>query len=125
MKDLTVRIQYLVDELASVQRELNEQLLRSAQSDPITGLHVEPSEGDAVRNLKCVVDQVRHFLWFYLQATSRGSEGSEKTLQLLRQMAHNAGSLATTSPLSFLERLNALSEYALVHYQASDDERPN
>ena len=68
---------------------------------------------------------MRHFIWFYLQVVTRGSESSERTLQLLRQVSKQPKVLHNNSPLTFLERLNALTEYALVHYHADSGEKPN
>ncbi len=114
----------LVAELSAIQRELNEQLIAGA-NDSAQALLAEPSDAEPVRNLKCVLDQVRHFLWFYLQAISPGSEASENTLQLLRQVAKDPNTLAKSSSLTFLERLNALTEYALVHYRQQSQDRTN
>jgi hypothetical protein len=124
VSQLAERIQTAVAELSAIQRELNQQLVAAAAHDAASALAEQP-EAEAVRDLKCVLDQLRHFLWFYLQAISDDSETSEKTLQLLRQVAKDPARLAKSSSLSFLERLNALSEYALVHYKADARERTN
>lgn len=114
-----------MDDLSSLQHDLNQRLLTGAVNDGASPLLGESADAEAIRNLKCAVDQLRHFLWFYLQALSSGSEAGEKTMQVLRQVAKNGSSLANASPLTFLERLNALAEYALVHYHAGDAKRPN
>ena len=124
---LNERIQHVVEELSAIQRELNDKLMAGG-SDDFTGkppaVAVDP---DGVRNLKIAADQLRHFLWFYLQANAPESEAGRDTLQLLRQVASNVNTFSQSSPYTFLERLSALTEYALVHYRADEHsrQRPN
>lgn len=125
MQDFSVRVQNLVEDISSLQRDLNQRLMTGAVDDGASPMLGESTDAEAIRNLKCAVDQLRHFLWFYLQALSSGSEAGEKTMQLLRQVAKDGSTLSNTSSLTFLERLNALAEYALVHYHAADAKRPN
>ena len=125
MTDLKGRIDHVVRELASIQDELNRLLVDDATNPAGSVLNPSESDLDSLRDLKSVVDQMRHFLWFYLQVVNRGSEASERTLQLLRQVSKQPKVLHNNSPLTFLERLNALTEYALVHYHEGAGEKPN
>jgi len=125
MQDFSVRVQNLVEDLAALQHDLNQRLMTGAVDDGASPQLGESADAESIRNLKCAVDQLRHFLWFYLQALSSGSEAGEKTMQLLRQVAKNGRSLSGASSLTFLERINALAEYALVHYNSGDAKRPN
>lgn len=128
MTNLKGRVDQVVNELASIQDELN-RLLVEDSTNPVgsPGSALYPGEGELapLRDLKSVVDQMRHFLWFYLQVVTSGSESSERTLQLLRQVSKQPAVLHPNSPLTFLERLNALTEYALVHYHEDVSDKPN
>jgi hypothetical protein len=124
MTDIKSRVDRVVRELASIQEELNQLLVEDATNQMGQSMRPASQDLDALRDLKSVVDQMRHFLWFYLQVVTSGSEASERTMQLLRQVS-KPKTLHVNSPLTFLERLNALTEYALVHYREDGTEKPN
>ncbi len=44
-----------------------------------------PPEMETIQVLKSALDQMRHFLWFYMQVMTSGSEMGEKLRQTLRQ----------------------------------------
>ena len=46
-------------------------------------------------------------------------------MQLLRQVSRNSTVLGMADPSTFLERLNALAEYALVHQDTDPTRKPN
>lgn len=125
MATLAARIDRVVQELSSIQADLNRVLVEDATGEGPTDDLVAATDLEGLRDLKSVVDQVRHFLWFYLQVVAGGSEASERTMQLLRQASKGATAMNATSPLTFFERLNALTEYALVHYQDDETRKPN
>jgi hypothetical protein len=125
MTELKSRVDRIVRELASIQEDLNHRMVEDATNPTGTALRPAEQDLDALRDLKSVVDQMRQFLWIYLQVVNGGSEASERTLQLLRQVSKQPRVLHGNSPLTFLERLNALTEYALVHYREDGDGKPN
>ena len=45
----------------------------------------DPPEVESLQVLKGALDQMRHFLWFYMQVMTSGSEMGEKLRQTLRQ----------------------------------------
>jgi hypothetical protein len=45
----------------------------------------DPPEMDSIQVLKSALDQMRHFLWFYMQVVTSDSEMGEKFRQTLRQ----------------------------------------
>jgi hypothetical protein len=114
MHNTTQRITRLTQELTAVQQELQNLMLDWGCGERMD-LVGEGVDFDAVRELKSAVDQARHFLWFFIQAMTNNSEESERTLQVLRQVAKSNSAVRGRSPLSFLEKLNALAECALVH----------
>ena len=120
---MSSRIERVIQDLCAIQEDLNRLLIDDATRAP-GGVPLS-AHIDELRDLKSVVDQMRHFLWFYIQVVSENSVASERTLQLLRQVSKTPDALRPDSPLSFLERLNALSEYALVHYHEDGNNKPN
>ena len=80
---------------------------------------------DGIRPIFFAANNGREPLHIYLQAVSGTSESSERTRQLLRQAHKNSTVQGRTSPYTFLEQINALAEYALVHYEADPSRKPN
>jgi hypothetical protein len=127
MSDMKTRVERVVAELSSLQRDLNQQLMEGAEATNVTGQAATPptaAEIAPIRDLKSVVDQVRHFLWFYLQVSSAGSESAERTRQLLRQVARDSHRNGPENPASFFERLSAMAEYAVLQRNRSNS-KPN
>ena len=125
MSDYNERLAHVVQELASLQRDLNQLLMDDAAAAGPTFEFAEKVDAGALRDLKSVVDQMRHFLWFYLQAVSGGSEAGERTMQLLRQISCNSAAIAKADPATFLERLNALADFALADHTSNPARKPN
>ncbi|HZQ92268.1 MAG TPA: hypothetical protein VFA60_10785 [Terriglobales bacterium] len=127
MSDMKTRVERVVAELCALQRDLNQQLMDSAEPGAVTGQAATPpaaAETAPIRDLKSVVDQVRHFLWFYLQVSSAGSESAERTRQLLRQVARDSHRNGQENPATFFERLSAMAEYAVLQRNRSNS-KPN
>jgi hypothetical protein len=81
-------------------------------------------EMDALQVLKGAVDQMRHFLWFYMQVMTNESESGERLRQSIRQ--HISADAAPTPEDSFLEKFKAASDTALMHYLSDGKNRkPN
>jgi len=121
MHKATERVTRVTQELTAVQQELQNLMLEWGCGERVD-LVGEGVDLDAVRELKSAVDQTRHFLWFFIQAMTNNSEESERTLQVLRQITKSNAAMRARSPLSFIEKLNALAEYAMVH---GGDEKVN
>ena len=47
----------------------------------------DPPEIESIQVLKTALDQMRHFLWFYMQVVTSDSEMGEKFRETLRQEA--------------------------------------
>ncbi len=114
MKDFAQRASWLAAQLVSLQNDMNAELIDAACGERMDAVG-ERIDLDSVRDLKAAVDQTRHFLWFFLQAVTPNSDESERTLQLLRQMAQKKTALAPRSSLTMDEKLTALTEYAIAH----------
>ncbi|HVP53066.1 MAG TPA: hypothetical protein VMT05_13190 [Terriglobales bacterium] len=111
MKETVDRMQSITDELRFLQRSLHESLLDGScmGSD-------QSARAEAVEEFKSVIDQMRQFLWFYLNAMSNG----EQLLELLRQAAQ-----AGVDPAKTIEQIESLPEYGLIHYYLPPNRKPN
>ena len=87
LEEIHIRILRVTEDLRAIQRQLNCAAME-APSDPelMEALSALP-EMDALQMLKSAIDQMRHFLWFYMQVVTSDSEMGEKFRQTLRQDA--------------------------------------
>lgn len=123
MDDINLRILRVTEDLRTIQRELNS-LAMQAPSDPqLMAALGESPDLDSIRLLKCAVDQMRHFLWFYFQVTQDKSEAGEQLRQTLRQAA---ASTPSTDQRADIERLRWPSDVALIRMLADGSaNKPN
>jgi hypothetical protein len=77
--ELIERIQAVLRELAAVRAELG-----TPASDPATGLATPKIPADHVRGFKLEIDQMRLFLWAYLDTWAVGSSDPKNRLEQLR-----------------------------------------
>ncbi len=118
MNDITGRMRRITEELREVQQQLQNALL----DGPIGPETIGPEEGpvmvDEVKDFKTTVDQMRQFLWFFVQAVSEDESG-DKLVELLRQAAHGL------KQVSALDQITSGSDYAILHYPIPPNRKPN
>jgi hypothetical protein len=81
------RILRVTDELRVIQNELNCAAMQAPTDPELMEALADPPEMESIQSLKSALDQMRHFLWFYLQVVTSDSEMGEKFRQTLRQDA--------------------------------------
>ena len=84
MDDLQLRIARVTEDLRTIQRELNCAAMQAPTDPELLEALSQPSQMESLNVLKSVVDQMRHFLWFYMQVVTSDSEMGEKFRQTLR-----------------------------------------
>lgn len=124
LQDIHIRILRVTDDLRAIQRQLNCAAMEAPSDPELMEALSQLPEMDALQMLKSSVDQMRHFLWFYMQVMTNESESGEKLRQSIRQKV-SADSMATHEP-SFLEKFKATSDAALMRYLSDGKNRkPN
>ena len=116
LNDITGQMRRITDELREVQQQLQDALLDGPIGPETIGPEDKPVMLDEVKDFKATVDQMRQFLWFYLNALSNG----DQLIELLRQAAKNGAE----TPKS-IEQIDSLPEYGLVHYYLPPNRKPN
>jgi hypothetical protein len=111
LDEITTRMRTITDELRLLQRVLQEALLDGS----CMGAD-QPAIEEAVEDFKSVVDQMRQFLYFYMNAMVNG----DQLVQLLRQAAQSGA-----DPGKTLEQIESLPEYGLIHYYLPPNRKPN
>ncbi len=81
------RILRVTDDLRVIQNELNCAAMQAPTDPELMEALADPPEMESIQALKSALDQMRHFLWFYLQVVTNDSEMGEKFRQTLRQDA--------------------------------------
>src|ERR1039458_4947563 len=85
MEDIHLRILRVTDDLRVIQRELNCAAMQAPTDPELMEALADPPEMEAIQVLKSALDQMRHFLWFYMQVVTSDSEMGEKFRETLRQ----------------------------------------
>ena len=85
MDEIHLRILRVTEDLRAIQRELNCAAMQAPNDPELMEALSDPPEMESMHVLKSALDQMRHFLWFYMQVMTSGSEMGEKLRQTLRQ----------------------------------------
>src|SRR6266849_5423795 len=85
MEDMHVRILRVTEDLRAIQRELNFAAMQAPGDPELMEALSELPEMEALQVLKSALDQMRHFLWFYMQVMTNESEEGERLRQSIRQ----------------------------------------
>jgi hypothetical protein len=90
MEEIHLRILRVTDDLRVIQRELNCAAMQAPTDPELMEALADPPEIETLQVLKSALDQMRHFLWFYMQVITSDSEMGEKFRQSVRQDTHNS-----------------------------------
>jgi hypothetical protein len=85
IQEIHLRIMRVTDDLRMIQRELNCAAMQAPTDPELMEVLADQPEMETIQVLKSALDQMRHFLWFYLQVVTSDSEMGEKFRQTLRQ----------------------------------------
>ena len=124
MDDLHLRIARVTEDLRTIQQELNCAAMQAPSDPELMEALNSLSETEPIENLRVVLDQMRHFLWFYSQVMNNEPELGDK----LRQSAPAKTSSDEKRTLegTFLDRLSRADELMLLHHMAdSKSRKPN
>src|SRR6266550_3195308 len=106
LHDINTRIVRVTEDLRAIQRELNCAAMES------------------LRVLKSALDQMRHFLWFYIQVMTNESEAGDRLRQSIRQKP--AGDTMLGAEASLLEKFKCATDAALLRFLSdAKDRKPN
>jgi hypothetical protein len=85
MEEIHLRILRVTDDLRMIQRELNCAAMQAPTDPELMEALADAPEIETIQVLKSALDQMRHFLWFYMQVVTSDSEMGEKFRQTVRQ----------------------------------------
>ena len=116
MDDIDLRILRVTEDLRAIQRELNCAAMQATADPELMESLNQLSEMEAIQtlNLKSALDQMRHFLWFYMQIVTSESEMGEKLRQTLRQSP--SGDSLPNREVSVFDRIKQATDAAMMRY---------
>jgi hypothetical protein len=124
LDEIQARILRVTEDLRAIQRELNCAAMEAPSDPELMEALSELPELEALQVLKSSLDQMRHFLWFYMQVISNESEAGERMRQALRQKF--PADEAQNPEAVFLERFKYAGDTIVHRYLADTKNRkPN
>jgi hypothetical protein len=124
LHDIHIRILRVTEDLRAIQRQLNCAAMEAPSDPELMEALSQLPEMDALQMLKSSVDQMRHFLWFYMQVMTNESESGERLRQSIRQKV--TGDSVLNAEASFVEKFKSASDAALMRYLSDGKHRkPN
>jgi hypothetical protein len=121
MDDLHRRMLRVTEDLRVIQRELNCAAMQSPSDPELMEAMTTLPETEAIQVLCKSLDQMRHFLWFYIQVMNSDPELGDKLRQSVDTKTEDA-----KSGISFLDQLTRADEALLLRHMAEAKERkPN
>lgn len=116
LDDVHVRILRVTEDLRAIQRELNCAAMQAPSDPELMEILTQLPELESLDVLKGALDQMRHFLWFYVQVMTSGVEPEERP--------QPSGPRKPVSAL--IEKYNAATDAALLRYFAdAKNRKPN
>jgi hypothetical protein len=117
-EDVHVRILRVTEDLRAIQRELNCAAMQAPGDPELMETLSQLPELETLDVLKSTLDQMRHFLWFYIQVMTADVEPEERPRQ---PPAKKSG-----KDRNFIEKYNHATDAALLRYLADGKNRkPN
>jgi hypothetical protein len=124
LADIHIRILRVTEDLRAIQRELNCAAMEAPGDPELMEALSQLPEMESLQVLKSALDQMRHFLWFYIQVMTNESEEGERLRQSIRQKSSDDGVLSPEA--SFLEKFKFATDTALLRYLSDGKNRkPN
>ena len=78
MDDVHVRMLRVTEDLRAIQRELNCAAMQAPSDPELMEALSQLPEIESLELLKSALDQMRHFLWFYVQVMTAGAEAQDR-----------------------------------------------
>src|ERR1700747_2608399 len=116
LHDVNTRIVRVTEDLRAIQRELNCAAMEAPGNPELMEALSQLPEMESLQVLKSALDQMRHFLWFYMQVVTNESEVGEKLRETIRQKPSNDVRLQPPNPLN--ERIRNAAEALMLQYLA-------
>jgi hypothetical protein len=123
LSEVHIRILRVTEDLRTIQRQLNCAAMEAPGDPELMEILNQLPEMDSIQLLKSALDQMRHFLWFYMQVMTNESEVGEKLRQSIRQKPTE--DVQAKAEASFLEKLRSADGAFLRYIADGKNRKPN
>jgi hypothetical protein len=124
LEDIHLRVMRVTEDLRAIQRELNCAAMEAPSDPELMETLSQLPEMESLQVLKSAVDQMRHFLWFYIQVMTNETEAGDRMRQSIRQKPSE--DVAISPEAAFLRKSRAAADTALLRYLSDGKSRkPN
>lgn len=114
MDDIDLRILRVTEDLRAIQRELNCAAMQASADPELMESLAGFSEMESIETLRSALDQMRHFLWFYMEVIGSDSELAEKLRTAVRQ-SPSADSVKPQES-TVLDKIKSAADAAMVQF---------
>jgi len=119
LDDVHVRMLRVTEDLRVIQRELNCAAMQAPGDPELMEALAQLPEIESLEVLKSTLDQMRHFLWFYVQVMTTDSEGEDRSQP-------SSSKLQNARDGSFIETCKSMTDAAVLrHYADAKNRKPN
>jgi hypothetical protein len=119
-----LRVDRVTEDLRAIQRALNCAAMEVPNDPELMEALSQLPEMDSLRKLKSAVDQMRHFLWFYMQVMANETEAGDELRQSIRQKPSEDVSISAEA--AFLRKCRAAADTAVLRFLSDGkDRKPN
>ncbi len=119
LDDVHVRMLRVTEDLRVIQRELNCAAMQAPGDPELMEALAQLPEIESLEVLKSTLDQMRHFLWFYVQVMTTDSEGEDRSQP-------SSSKLQSARDGSFIEKYKSMTDAAVLrHYADAKNRKPN
>jgi hypothetical protein len=124
LEDIQIRVLRVTEDLRAIQRELNCAAMEAPSNPELLEALSQLPELEALQVLKSALDQMRHFLWFYMQVMTNESEAGEKIRQSIRKKIAEDGE--PSQEAAFIEKFKYAGDTIVLRHLADGKNRkPN
>jgi hypothetical protein len=121
LEDIQIRILRVTEDLRAIQQQLNTAAME-APSEPEL-IEAELPEAEALQVLKSALDQMRHFLWFYMQVMTNETEEGERLRQSIKKKVTEDATFGQEA--AFLEKFKYAGDTIVLRHLADKNRKPN
>jgi hypothetical protein len=112
--DLHLRVLRVTEDLRAIQRQLNCAAMEAPSDPELMEALSQLPEMDSLQILKSAVDQMRHFIWFYMQVMTNETEAGDQMRQSIRQKASEDAIISPEA--TFLKQCRSAADTALLRF---------
>jgi len=124
LEDIQIRILRVTEDLRAIQQQMNTVAMEGASDPGMMEAFSELPEMEALQVLKSALDQMRHFLWFYMQVMTNESEEGERLRQSIRKKVTEDTTFGQEA--AFLEKFKYAGDTIVLRHLADNKNRkPN